>query len=242
MTTYPVKLYNWELEVPNLKEYHTLKREIFSQHHYYLELEKPNPVIIDAGAHIGLSTFYFKRLFPDSLIIALEPNPKSYALLKKNLEANQIHRVLPLNLALWPLNQIITFYSDPSADSWWSNTRTQLTSATSATHTQTFSAQTTTLKELTQGIGEKIDLLKLDVEGAEWDILFTSLDHFTHIDHYVIEYHPFPSRNLNDFCTSFPNSHRVSCFKNGKPLNPKTRNPGLVIIKVDRVGAGSSRP
>lgn len=230
MYPHSVRLYNWQLEVPNLKEYHVLKREIFSQHQYFIELASPKPIIIDAGAHIGLSTLYFKRLFPGSLIISLEPHLHSFRFLQQNLESNQIQPVLPLNQALWPYKQDLKLFADPSPDHWWSNT-----GVIEKPGTQPFAVSTVTLKELYEGVGEKIDLLKLDVEGAEWDLLFTSFTHFNYIHHYLIEYHPQPSRTLLDFCANFPHSHSVSCFKNGKPLNPKTRNPGLVIVKANRV-------
>lgn len=234
--TYPqVKLFNWQLTVPNLKEYHTLKREIFSQHQYFIELDSASPYILDVGSHIGLSVFYFKRLFPGAKIIALEPHPEAFTLLKQNLHENRLTSVLPLNQALWSHSGQITLYSDPSPESWWSNTSASPGTRTRSTHTRVLASQAVTLPQILSGLAADLDLVKLDVEGAETDILFHTYSHFTHVKHYLIEFHPHPGLSLLDFCSRFPKSHQVTCFKHGKPLNPKSRRGGLVIVKVDRV-------
>src|SRR5690606_29753371 len=51
---------------------HSLK-EIFVEEVYKVQL-RPNPLIIDCGANIGLSVIYFKRHFPDARVIAFEPD------------------------------------------------------------------------------------------------------------------------------------------------------------------------
>ncbi len=84
----------------NSEEYHNLKREVFTSDLYYFETENPQPVIIDAGAHIGLATLYFKQLYPGAQITALEPNPESFQLLEKNLFENMIDDVTTVQVAL----------------------------------------------------------------------------------------------------------------------------------------------
>jgi hypothetical protein len=91
-SSHSIRLYNWELLTPNIKEYHILKREIFSEHRYHFETDNPRPFIIDIGSYIGLSTLYFKRLFPHSTILAFEPHPEAFQLLTHNLDFNRIPR------------------------------------------------------------------------------------------------------------------------------------------------------
>jgi len=67
-----------------------VKSEIFTSDLYYFETENSTPFIIDAGAHIGLVTLYFKKNYPDSEIIAIEPNPESFEILENNMYENQI--------------------------------------------------------------------------------------------------------------------------------------------------------
>lgn len=66
-----------------------LIREIFLLREYQISTPREAPVIIDCGANIGVSVLYFKRLFPKSVIIAFEPNPMVFQLLKSNVEQNQ---------------------------------------------------------------------------------------------------------------------------------------------------------
>jgi len=50
----------------------------------YLTRQKKPPLILDLGAHIGCATIWFKNQFPESRIIAVEPEPENFALLSKN--------------------------------------------------------------------------------------------------------------------------------------------------------------
>ena len=58
------RLRKFQVWYENSKEYDSLKREIFGEDIYYVELKNKSPLIIDVGAHIGLSTLYYKMLFP----------------------------------------------------------------------------------------------------------------------------------------------------------------------------------
>ena len=90
---YTTRLGQFIFSFPNTQEFHALKREIYSQHSYYLENDLTAPYIIDAGAHIGMSVAYFKSLWPDATILAIEPNPQSLEYLHHNIEQNQLSRV-----------------------------------------------------------------------------------------------------------------------------------------------------
>ncbi len=70
-----------------------LFREIFIERVYYFECEHDKPKIIDAGANIGLSVLYFKFLFPNSKIIAIEPDPIAFEYLEENIAQNKIQGV-----------------------------------------------------------------------------------------------------------------------------------------------------
>lgn len=57
--------------------------KIFKRQIYNFQIDNPAPYIIDAGANIGLGVIYFKKLFPDAEIIAFEPDPNIFAVMKK---------------------------------------------------------------------------------------------------------------------------------------------------------------
>jgi FkbM family methyltransferase len=70
------------------------------------------PVIVDAGANIGLSAIWFGQRFPEARIFAIEPDPENLAILTENIRTNS--RITPLQGAVWdrPAQLII---SNPKA-------------------------------------------------------------------------------------------------------------------------------
>jgi FkbM family methyltransferase len=49
-----------------------------------------HPLIVDAGAHIGISTAFFALMFPTALVIAIEPEGSNFGLLSKNTEGLKV--------------------------------------------------------------------------------------------------------------------------------------------------------
>ncbi len=73
------------LEIADLASFAFMYGEIFGQRIYQFASPNPVPYIIDGGANIGLSALYFKRLFPQSRVVAFEPDPAIYQLLQCNM-------------------------------------------------------------------------------------------------------------------------------------------------------------
>ena len=69
------KLAPFVVSYQNGQEFHHLKKEIWTEHLYYTEIDSVMPRIIDAGAHIGLASLYFAKTYPTAKILSLEPNP-----------------------------------------------------------------------------------------------------------------------------------------------------------------------
>lgn len=83
--------------------YNTLSflfKEIFVDNDYFFETDSAKPIIIDCGANIGISVLFFKFIYPDCSIVAFEPNPQAFKLLKKNVEQNNLKDIELHNLAL----------------------------------------------------------------------------------------------------------------------------------------------
>src|SRR5690606_6701996 len=77
-----------------------LYREIFLDEIYRFSAACEAPFIVDCGANIGMSVLYFKTLYPESRIVAFEPNPSAFALLEKNVAVNQLDGVSLFNYAI----------------------------------------------------------------------------------------------------------------------------------------------
>ncbi|MBU0974170.1 FkbM family methyltransferase, partial [Patescibacteria group bacterium] len=166
------KLQKYTIYHNNSEEYHRLKREIFTQDLYCFETNNPEPIIIDAGAHIGLSVLYFKQLYPTSKIIAIEPNPESFKILERNIFENQIEDVTLIQTALSDKSGIETLYLDKTSEEWHSVASFHKGSWVGTQKSTSVTVQTHTLSEF---ITQPIDFLKMDIEGVEQKVLTTAV-------------------------------------------------------------------
>ncbi|SEP92798.1 methyltransferase, FkbM family [Solimonas aquatica] len=76
--------------IAGLKPLPALMESLFVRLDCFFESADDAPLIVDAGAGIGLSSYYFKRLKPQARIRAFEPNPALRALLERNIARNKL--------------------------------------------------------------------------------------------------------------------------------------------------------
>jgi FkbM family methyltransferase len=118
--------------------------------------------IIDGGANVGFSAVYFAERFPDAIVAAIEPDPTNFGILLVNVA--RFKNVVPLHAALWsePARMQI---SNPAASPW--AFQVEIASGTAGKRT----IPALTVPQVMERIGaDRIDILKLDVEGAEHEL------------------------------------------------------------------------
>jgi FkbM family methyltransferase len=223
------KLAPFTIHFENSQEYHGLKNEIFTQGVYYFETDRTEPKIIDAGAHIGLSTLYFKKLFPHSEVIAIEPNPQILPLLEKNIWENDIRGVEVVAAALAAQTENLEFYFDATEDQWLSTAGIH---DGAWTKTQTSQVITIPAVPLVNFLEHPIDFLKMDIEGNEESVLTATGAYIEQIQHMIIEFHPVPQQSLSRLC-DFLIAHRfkVKIWKDQYEISVKKAH-GLVYIEA----------
>lgn len=123
--------------------------------------------IVDAGANVGYASVWLAARHSDATIVAIEPESANFALLLANTRG--LGHVHPVRAALWPTRTSVRI-EDPNLGAWAFRTH-----ADADGHRDDAPAgprvPTVTLPGLLQAFGrERIDLLKLDVEGAEREI------------------------------------------------------------------------
>lgn len=157
--------------------------ETFLSNDYFFFTENKEPIIIDCGANIGLSVLFFKKIYPNAIIIAFEPNPNSFDLLKKNISQNSLTNVVVYNIGLSNvLGEIDFFISDNKG------------SLKGSINKERGGSNKISIKseKLSSYINSKqIDLIKIDVEGAEL-LLIEDLYNFKNeinVSQFIIEYH-----------------------------------------------------
>ncbi|MCE3224112.1 MAG: hypothetical protein K0S58_2292 [Nitrospira sp.] len=167
---------------------HLLFRVILLRNEYYFETPKDSPVIFDCGANIGLATLFFKWLYPRSEIYAFEPDRETFALLRKNIEQNNLAHVHLYNAALSETHGTAAFYVDHAKPG---SPRMSLTY--DRMPKDTITVETLALSDIIREelAGKEIDFLKVDVEGAE-DLVLRDLaaaGHLKQVKEMLVEYH-----------------------------------------------------
>ncbi len=119
-------------------------------------------VVVDAGAHVGCASVMFHRSFPSARIIAIEPNRENFQLLSKNVGHRK--NITCLNAALWSSDGHLSITNDSKCSTW--GFTTSPIGESTGTHNQVVQARSLS-SLMSEYRVEKIDLLKLDIEGAE---------------------------------------------------------------------------
>lgn len=129
----------------------------------------PGPLrIVDAGANIGLATLYFKTRFPQAEILALEPEPENFASLERCIQSNALQDIRALDIGLWGCDTNLVPASTFRDGEAWSFA---LTEAAGSQSTQRSIPVMSLGTLMAQQSWSAIDLLKIDIEGAEANLL-----------------------------------------------------------------------
>ena len=188
------KLGKYTVSYRNPEEFRILKREVWSRNDYYVELDNPRPVIVDAGACIGDTTLYYKQLYPVATVIAVEPYPPNFELLSKNVTENEITGVELVQAALAAKAGEVTLHADTSGYDWFTTVSMHESGWDGREKTQPIKVKGVTLLDLVPT--GRIDLVKMDIEGMEWKVLPSWSAEFQRISNIVIELHPMKGESV----------------------------------------------
>jgi FkbM family methyltransferase len=148
------------------------------------EIEGPISTIADIGANVGCFTLAAKSYFPAATIHAYEPNPRILPVLQQN--------VTKVGASIFSeAVGTVDGYVKMIDDSFSGNARTE------STETSFNAIPQVCLGKVIERLGGEVDLLKLDCEGAEWQIL--SDDHsLAKIKRMRLEYHLWGGRSFDE--------------------------------------------
>jgi FkbM family methyltransferase len=171
-----VKFLNYKFHVADCLSFIWQFKEIFVDEAYKFETKNVEPVIYDCGANIGLSCLYLKNIFPDSRIKAFEADPNIAKILSSNL--NDLKKVEVINKAVWINDEgvEISLEGADAASIYGSKNKVKVDSVS--------------LNKLIEN-EEKIDMLKVDIEGAEVDVIKDCKESLHKVENIFIEYHSF---------------------------------------------------
>jgi FkbM family methyltransferase len=154
--------------------------EIFIDEVYKFDSTRAKPLIIDCGANWGLSIIYFKSLYPAAKIFAFEPDPDIFKMLTNNIKNHHFNDISLLNKAIWIDDAEMTFSCEGGVGGTFSHFTTY--------DLPKVSVQTTRLKDILQ-LHAIIDFLKIDIEGAEYEVIKDCQYSLANVQNMFIEYH-----------------------------------------------------
>jgi FkbM family methyltransferase len=160
--------------------------QVFIKQEYDFSISNTPKVIVDAGANIGLASIYFTNKYPDAKIIAIEPEKSNFKLLEVNV--SPYPNVIPVQAALWHRNEEINLI-DPGLGKWGFMTEIKKTSDGLPGNT-CHAVKAMTVNKIMQNFNlEKIDILKIDIEGAEREVFSDSSSWIERVDSVIVELH-----------------------------------------------------
>jgi FkbM family methyltransferase len=166
------------LEIPDALSFLDSYSEIWERQVYRFQSRSPRPYIIDGGANVGLAVSFFKEVWPESEIVAFEPDEKLFACLERNVSNNALPGVTLVRRALWSSETTLEFHSEGS-------------DAGRIARETDFGTSRVPTARLRDYLVRPVDFLKLDVEGSETEILADCAGSLGAVQSLFVESHSF---------------------------------------------------
>ncbi len=180
--------------------------QIFILKEYDISIEKPIFTIIDCGANIGLATLYFLTKFPSAKIIAIEPELQNFKMLQMNLA--HYRNVICINKGIWSRKCALEII-----DNGWGNAGFIIKEVDEMNDS---TIEAISISDLfSQFDLNKVDILKIDIEGSEDQLFFNNVDWIKNVKMIFCEIHENLKPGLtNKIITSLNDQFEIS--KNGE--------------------------
>jgi FkbM family methyltransferase len=174
-----VQVMGWDLEYPSPDAVLSFLDYIcFRRINDFLP-DSDRPVILDCGANIGYTVLHYKRQCPAARIIAFEPDPQFAPMLRRNLQRNGLADVRVIEAAAWTADGRSRWVMEGVDGS-------RLATGGAAGAAALADVATVDLLRYLDG---EIDLLKIDVEGAEFALVPHLAPRLRHVKNIVVECH-----------------------------------------------------
>lgn len=175
----------FRVQINDPRNFYVLYKDIFIRRIYHFDAGRSDPLILDCGSNIGVAILYFKHLYPEARIIGFEPDPRVFPYLERNIETNGLRGVSLVKAALSSEEGLVDFFSDGK---YGGGLAEQLATAGEPGWLR---SRVTSVR-LRNYLTESVDFLKMNIEGAEYDVLKDSEGLLNRVKEMVIEYHHLP--------------------------------------------------
>jgi len=143
------------------------------------------PRILDCGSNVGLASLWFRRHYPAARITAYEADPELCAMTGRNLDRNGAGDVEVVHAALWTSSGEVTFRAEGSDSG-------MIDGLSGAVDAKAMTVPSLRLRDVLAS--DRVDLLKLDVEGAEGPLLADCEPVLDRVGAIIMDLHEFDPR------------------------------------------------
>ena len=139
---------------------------------YFFPIEVNPKVIFDIGGNIGITAIYLSALFPEAKIYSFEPMSENFEILKINIQYYE--NIQAFNIGLGSKNGNFKIYLSNDSENYGG---TSFYPDPTGNKLESFvECEVKNINDIIKKLNlDSIDLIKIDTEGAEYDIL-TSLE------------------------------------------------------------------
>jgi FkbM family methyltransferase len=179
----PEARFPFHLRVPSTDVW--MFEQIFIHREYDFDVTRSPRTIVDAGANIGLAAIYFASRFPEARIVAIEPEQSNFELLRRNV--SPYANIAPVHAALWGENESISLV-DPALGK--SGFMTQAAGNGESFGDILHAVPGMTVERVMREHGmAHLDILKIDIEGAEREVFRDPSPWLERVDALIVELH-----------------------------------------------------
>lgn len=161
-------------------QFRVIYDEVFGWQDYRFTCDREDPLILDCGAHIGLSVLYFKTLYPRARVVAFEPNVANLRHLRHNVEVNGLTGVEIVEAAVFNVEGEVELRGTIGES--WANS---LIYSDEDDNMRTIVRAT----RLSPYITEPVAYIKLDIERAEGVVIEDIEEKLEFVGEIGIEFH-----------------------------------------------------
>jgi FkbM family methyltransferase len=143
-------------------------------------------VVVDVGGHKGIFAVFAATTARDVKVYSFEASPENFACLSHNIRLNNLSNVKAFNVAVSGRDgeSTLNLYEENGQNTLLKRSDPQLQPVGSVT------VETWSLARVLKSVSSQVDLLKVDIEGMEYEALFSCPDEYLQrVERIALEYH-----------------------------------------------------
>ncbi|MCK8489019.1 FkbM family methyltransferase [Paenibacillus sp. MBLB2552] len=185
-------------------------RQIFERKDYAFGLPITPKLIIDGGANVGYGSVFFANMYPAAQVIAIEPEKSNFEVLSYNVAPYK--QIKTVQSGLWHTDTYLKVM-DVGLDKWGAMVEEVETAGPET-------IQAVTIGSLLKNSDfDEIDILKLDIEGAEREVFSLGYEEWLDkVNVLIIELHDVMKRGCSKAFFKAVSQYDFATFARGENL------------------------